>query len=361
MLISVRIRGIYSTALTKLLLKNNFRIVNPSEAIRERFNLPKKVEKEFSLDLDIYDRLDRQGINAVGEGQPAKMLTEVLQSTFDDAVYRVYPSIYQNDSVSDNQTNSEIVSQDFLRDSHLIVPGRKIRLNVEFPGSSKQKMDSLRAEFAPTLEGHHYFKACGGRIASLLDLAEKMPEKDCPREEVKVLFKESVKKELPSKGSKIDISHVKIGGKVFNLGPAKISILDWENGLVKIVRTFVKKGVYDGLEVVKELGDYAITEMKMGDWSFYTKYYSKNQEYKGTYVNINTPIELYPEGIRYVDLETDICLWTDGRTQIVDQGELDEMIHKGYVSRELRQIVKQKTKKVLDFLNSEAKINKNGS
>jgi hypothetical protein len=38
--LKAKVRGIYTTALTKLLLENNFQIVQPSQAIKARFGIP---------------------------------------------------------------------------------------------------------------------------------------------------------------------------------------------------------------------------------------------------------------------------------------------------------------------------------
>ncbi|MFB0567242.1 MAG: RNA-binding protein, partial [Candidatus Bathyarchaeia archaeon] len=62
-----RVRGIYSTALTKLLLDDDFEIVQPSARIRERFKLE---ENQELPDLVIYDRRNWQGVYARGKAEP---------------------------------------------------------------------------------------------------------------------------------------------------------------------------------------------------------------------------------------------------------------------------------------------------
>jgi len=356
-LINARIRGIYSTALTSLLLDNDFKIVQPSEAIRERFNLQEKLEDSPPLDLDIYDRLDRQGVNAVGDEDAVKAFAVLLQATLDDAVYRRRLSAYPAFGSPDDQTNMELALQKAAVEEGISGSRRRIGLNVEFPGSSKWTLDRFRALATPTLDGHHFYKACGGGISSLLDMAEKMLEEGCARKEVEALFKETIEREFPYEGSTISVEHVKITGKVFDLGPAKMAISNQRTGKIRLLRTFAKKGVYDALEVSKYPGDYAITEMKLGEWSFNTRYFAKDGRYKGTYANINTPIELYPTKIRYVDLEADVCLWPDGRTQKVDRENLDEMVVEGYVSAKLAPIVDDKIEEVLNSLSLDPERN----
>jgi hypothetical protein len=62
----VRVRGIYTTALTALLLQQGSMIVDASSAIQTRFGLP---QREAPEDVNICDRQNRQGV--VIEGEPA--------------------------------------------------------------------------------------------------------------------------------------------------------------------------------------------------------------------------------------------------------------------------------------------------
>jgi len=80
-----QVRGIYSTALTKLLLDNDFEIVQPSTRIKERLNLE---EKQKLPDLVIYDRRSRQGVYARGKAEFIDIFCSILRSRLDDVVIR---------------------------------------------------------------------------------------------------------------------------------------------------------------------------------------------------------------------------------------------------------------------------------
>jgi len=222
-------------------------------------------------------------------------------------------------------------------------------VNVEFPALSKRKLDEFRGCVAPTLEEHHYYKACGMQVSSALDMAEKMLEKGCSLKEVKNLFKQTVEREFPVVGSAIGIEHVKLDGKVFHLGEALIEAFDRDQSLLRLTRVFESKGVYDGLGTQKEPGDRAVTEAKVGDWHFKTQYFSSEGRYKGTYVNLNTPIELYPRGIRYVDLEVDICIWPNGTVRKLDEEKLERAAEEGVVTERLVRIVKEKLRELTEI------------
>lgn len=349
-----KVRGIYSTALTRLLLDNGFKIVQPSVPIKERFRIPESLGEDSQPDMEITDRPDKQGVIVVGDAASVERFISILFETLDDVIVRRYPSMHvpiqSTQGVLDQTNIMEIVSE-VLRETDTSLQQRKIRAEIEFPGLSKKKLDEIRSTVVPTLSGHHYYKACGGKIAYMLEMAEKLLEKGCPMKEVEDLFRETIWCEYPQNGAKIGIEHVKIDGRTFHLGEARIAELSEYGTQIKLLRVFSTPGVYDGLGVRKEPGDYAITSMRIGGWSFKTSYFSRNGEYKGTYVNINTPIEMYPSKIRYVDLEVDICMWPDGRIQKIDFEKIDEMVMGGYVSERLRKIIYENIEVILNNLS----------
>ncbi|MEM5789024.1 MAG: hypothetical protein AAGU11_17055, partial [Syntrophobacteraceae bacterium] len=79
----IKVRGIYSTALTKLALDSGFEVVEPSDKIRERFPI------EFANhphNLMIQDREDLQGVEIKGEADQLTPLLAAMRKTLIDLV-----------------------------------------------------------------------------------------------------------------------------------------------------------------------------------------------------------------------------------------------------------------------------------
>ena len=70
-------------------------------------------------------------------------------------------------------------------------------------------------------------------------------------------------------------------------------------------------------------GDTATTKFREGRWWYPTVYRGDDGESKGTYVNVCTPVECFPDSIRYVDLHVDVVKRPDGGVERVDDDELD--------------------------------------
>ncbi len=94
-------------------------------------------------------------------------------------------------------------------------------------------------------------------------------------------------------------------------------------------------GTYDALGVPKEAGDIAETKVKEGRWWYPTVYRDSDGEKKGTYVNVCTPVEIFPDTARYVDLHVDVVKHADGAVERVDDDELDAAVERGHISEPL--------------------------
>jgi hypothetical protein len=219
-------------------------------------------------------------------------------------------------------------------------------MDVEFPYFSKKSLDKLRASAAQTLEGHHFYKCCEGNVSTALEMAETLLERGQNRTEVEKSFREQTVNEFPEESSLVDIEHVKLSGLVFHLGQAKVESSDTEK--IKYSRIIRSDGFYDGLGVKKEAGDKAESHAKIGEWYIGTKYFSQSGDWKGTYINLNTPVEIYPKAIRYVDLEIDVCIGLDGVKKVLDAEKLEQALENGYISKKLFEMIREKTRELTE-------------
>ena len=317
-----KVRGIYSTALTKLLLDNGFEIAEPSVTLRERLKLD---GNNAPPDITIEERYDRHGIRTSGNREATDTFRAIVQANLDDAIVRKWPisvnGIYKGslrgvdiptrsvlidigvavgrvpEEEKTKITSKEVVVQvkrkrigakepsltteiSFPSKYAVLIPegkigvslkihepearaklhelGKKIAppnwgiiwrsaaatqspeklneeveklmkeaeavwqkaeqteapallwegsyvMDIELPASSKKRLDETRAAVSPTIPRHHYYKVCGGRIASALDMAEALLEKGKPLEEVEAAFKQEIETEYPFAGATIEI------------------------------------------------------------------------------------------------------------------------------------------------------------
>jgi hypothetical protein len=304
--------------LTKLLLDNGFEIVQNSVDVTSRFGLE---ENRKGCDLDILDREDRQGVLVVGEAWAIEELRKLLIENLLDVVVR-----FRHSSWHDRP---------------------RVSLDFEFPGYSKSNLDEIRRSVTSTIPGHHFYKACGGSVSSAVDMAEKLITAGRSECDVERLFRRTISPDFPLEGSVVGIDHVKLDGSKFSLGEATVKNYSKSKNLVTLHRRLRGGGLYDGLNIEKKPGDYAVTEVKLGEWSSNTQYFSKKGDLRGTYVNFSTPVELYPHGIRYVDLEVDVCIWPRGGFRVLDMHLLKGAEIEGLISTRLSQFIQEKTEKLL--------------
>jgi len=102
-----------------------------------------------------------------------------------------------------------------------------------------------------------------------------------------------------------------------------------------LIRRNLRYGKFlDGLQINIDEGDYAITSIKPGSWTLTHKYFNKEGFQKGSYININTPIEVYPKFARYIDLEVDV-IERNNKREIIDLEKLEEIKKIKAISQEL--------------------------
>ena len=157
-----------------------------------------------------------------------------------------------------------------------------------------------------------------------------------------------VSRDMPRVDDPVNIEHVKLDGRNIVLARGRV-IETTGNGFV-IRRQFrhtnrklkIVKEYPDDVDVVGDEGDYAITHVVPGSLTLFTNYYSKDNDLKGTYANINTGVEIYPSNgtspgkIRYVDLEIDVVKAPiDQPPRIIDQHLLKRAVQRGFITEEM--------------------------
>lgn len=458
--ILIKIRGIYSTALTKITLDNGFEITQSSPTLNERFNLESNITQP---DIDIVDFENRQGIIITGETNKVKKIEEALRKEFEDAVFRIptikLNSIYKakvvkiegnrafvdignlyalllNERVAEGEEHvveilnidrrypiattkisiigkyAILIEQEGIKLSkkirdreirqELYSLGEKIKpdnwgiifrtgaanqdpsiliqevseLNekakefekrkrepktpalllegnesifIEFTSEDKKKLDNIRQGIIKTINQHHYYKSIGHEYSLLIDFTEEFLTKYPKMEnDVIEIFNNLYAKEFPKKGDQILIDHVKINGYQFILS-GLLTHIDPIKKYLSLKRLFKGAGYFDGLNIPKQRGDYGITEIMLGSWNLQTEYYSKNDEFKGAYYNINTPIEFYPPNrLRYIDLAIDVVKWPNGEAKIIDKEELNEAYENREISEKLKIKAEQKAQEIFE-------------
>lgn len=437
-----RIRGIYATALTKLLVDHGFEIVQASEVIKERFSLEEEIEY---YDIDIKDRDDRQGVKVKGIRDALEEFQRIARrKLFDcvikwwkfplDGVYvgkvltirngiayidiggtygtlKVYeklnlkpmdkvivqvdkehpglshprltygvrvpgkyivlierPVVKISRKIHDEEARrklkelgekivtdglgiiwrssavnkpEELLEREYvelkrIRDEILrkaseadkpqLIWSKTYYFEALLPGYSKMVLDEIRRQVTPTIPYHHMYKASSRIICQFVDMAENLLKKGLEMDEVYSRFLETIDKYCFNVDDTITIYHIKYSGEVIKLGPARVLDISEKRDQVTVRREILGKGLYDGLNIEKKPGDYAITTLKLGEWFYETKYYRKNGEYIGSYININTPVEFHVNSIRYFDLEIDIAKLGDGEARICDVDSFIKLI-----------------------------------
>jgi Ribonuclease G/E len=443
-LMIARVRGVYTTGITKLLLDAGFSITHPTGAIRERFRIEEVSRGE---DVSIYDRKDKQGVLVVGKKAAVNTVLKVFRDELKSAIVCSFPldlnSVYkvvvreikrgralvdlgvcerEMNSYPDMKVGEDILVQVFYSDLDGVQLSRQIRINgrnvslvlngdirvspkitslkkrqalfalgkvvkpegwgvfwkrnaarqdpselireieelkktgrdflrraeeapspsplssglnaaeVIFSSMSKERFDDIRGSVVSTIRKHHLLKSDEDVYAFSVDLAEELLQSGVDEETLLEGLRKAMSKHGLSVGALMRIEHTKLDGRTRLLTPGRITEIAGD-GRIIMRRFFRGGGVYDGLDVGKEDGDYALTEVREGSWFLRSSYYSKAGILKGEYYSINTPIEVLPGLVRYVDLEVDVVRWPDGRVRVIDLEKLKEAYEGDVVSK----------------------------
>ncbi|SET03372.1 DUF402 domain-containing protein [Natrinema hispanicum] len=204
-----------------------------------------------------------------------------------------------------------------------------------FGRQSRFALDGVRRRVETTMPGHHRTKAADRAASAAVDFAEAVcgPADDAADGD-DFPFAAVTRQFGPTTGDRLEIGHGKPDGRLISLGRGEVT--DWDpEGKLTLERSMRGGGSYDALGTPKDDGDVAVTKFREGRWWYPTTYKAADGTSKGTYVNVCTPVELFPDCVRYVDLYVDVIRQPDGTVEIVDADELEAAVADGLVSDEL--------------------------
>lgn len=203
-----------------------------------------------------------------------------------------------------------------------------------FGRDSRFALDEHRREVESTMPGHHRTKAADRAASAAVDFAEAVCGSSDGGFAGGFPFDAVSRQFGPLEGDRLEIGHGKPDGRLISLGYGDVTDRDPE-GTITLERSMRGGGTYDALDVPKEEGDVAVTKFREGRWWYPTTYRDSEGSSKGTYVNVCTPLELFPDCVRYVDLYVDVIRTPDGAVEIVDREELEDAMDDGLVAAPL--------------------------
>ncbi len=199
-----------------------------------------------------------------------------------------------------------------------------------FGRESRFALDDERRSVTTTMTGHHRIKAGSNSASAAVDFVEDL----CSDVEGEFPFDTVTRQFGPQEGETISLGHGKPDGRLIDLGSGTVTERS-ADGTLTIEREMSGHGTYDALGTKREPGDTATTTLKEGRWWYPTVYRSADGESRGTYVNVCTPVEVFPEQIRYVDLHVDVIKQPDGTVERVDEAELQSAVDAGQIPEAL--------------------------
>ena len=213
-------------------------------------------------------------------------------------------------------------------------------IQVFLGAADKNRLDAIRRQVTPTVFGHHVWKGLNPPIADFVAYMETILSEDSSLEQVlSNSFQRFVMEKL-QESETITIFHWKPSGQYYKMGPFKVEEITSDAIFLKrIVRS---SGVYDGLNVEKELGDVIRTIIpRNGAWWIKHAYFSSEGKLKGEYYNINTPPEFAFNNIRYFDLIVDVVRKPSSSLEIIDVEELDQLVKQNLLTSEMKDRILQ--------------------
>ena len=233
--------------------------------------------------------------------------------------------------------------------------GGDVSTQVEIPGDAKRLCDHLRAEFLPTLPGHHKYKAQGDVYGATVDALEKELPAEVLRNRTAPL---GVLASVNAMESPLrDTLRVRMGGlreSAATQYEEQRVAYDLDAGWVEVRQELRNKDSYPaGLRLDKRPGDYTVTRFQEGSWHYVTRFYGRQGAWKAGYAGIATPTAIFSDQVHLVDLDVSVCHSPEQPAELIGIESLQEHQKQGLVGVALVSKVREEGAAVLERLRRE--------
>jgi len=354
--VKVSSRGIYSTGFLSLLKDLGYELTNLSEEQSKRFN----IYSDGREDISIFDLKDKSGVVVIGKD--ADNLINRLRDILWDSLYYKKPlDRYFGKYIEiKGEGGIEFKTSEEKKKEILEKLGNKILgLNITFKEAcndvsieeiereindlqsiskyyvnlgynSKRILDDYRSKILPTIKNHHVYRR---DLSNILDFSEILL-RYVKEEDIVRSIKEFIVEKLKQRGYIKRYHRKTLTGLLIEYVEVikDIKLID-DRIYLETIRLVKADGYYDGLNIKKEQGDYVISKYLEGEWYFVMEYYNKNNELRGKYININTPLEITTK-VNYNDIAIDV-VEVNGEIKVVDRDELETAYMQGIIPEKL--------------------------
>ena len=233
--------------------------------------------------------------------------------------------------------------------------GGDVSTQVEMPGDAKRLCDQLRAEFLPTLPGHHKYKAQGDVYGATVDALEKeLPAEVLRNRTAPLGVLASVNAmQSPLRDALRVRMHALGNSRATNYEGQRVAY-DLDAGWVEVRQELRSKDSYpDGLRLDKRPGDYVVTRFQEGSWHYVTRFYGRQGAWKADYAGIATPTAIFSDQLHLVDLGASVCRSPEQAAELIGMDAVKEQQQQGLVGGALVSRVQEEGAALLEQLRQE--------
>jgi probable ribonuclease FAU-1 len=189
------------------------------------------------------------------------------------------------------------------------VQGGDIVARVLMPGQAKAVCDTWRAAYLPTLPGHHKYKAQGDVYSATVDALEK----ELPPEELRARTRTlsvlaSVDAMQQPIQNQVRLMVRDLHGRRHEHGIGQLAAFDIHAGWVELRLPIRHRDAYPAdFPIDKQQGDYTLARFQEGSWSYVSRFYGRNNVWKGDYASLTTPLAIFADQVHVVDVQ--VAVW----------------------------------------------------